>query len=272
MGGQLSDLLGYLADLPEAALAFSGGTDSSFLLWACGQAGLDVRPFFVRGHFQTEEESRHALQSASSLGMDLRIIDVDTMSFEDVVENTPDRCYLCKMRVFSLIKSISGSEGYGQVIDATNASDGPSSRPGMRALKELGIISPLRECGLTKPAIRELSRRAGLDNWNVPSNSCLATRVPTGTRITAEDLRRIEKTEEKLRPFGLKDFRVRSLGGTARLEVVPSEEHFLMENRSAIEAAILEEYGQVEYGLRKAGLRSLSFRAHQRIPVFAFLR
>lgn len=254
MKSPLDDLLGYLSELPKTALAFSGGTDSNFLLWACREAGTDVKPIFVRGDFQTEEESLHAINAASHLGKDLNIVDVDTLSFEDVIDNTPDRCYLCKRRVFTLIKGISAAEGYGCVIDATNASDDPSARPGMRALRELGIISPLRECGLTKPIIRELSKEAGLDNWNTPSNSCLATRIPTGTRITAESLHKVEITEGKLRSFGLTDFRVRSLGDKARLEIVPAEQKFLQDNRSSIEDIILEEYNSIEYGSRKPGL------------------
>ena len=131
------------------------------------------------------------------------MIDIDTLSFSEVAANTPDRCYLCKKNVFTPIKEISESDGRLRVIDATNASDDPSSRPGMRALRELGVVSPLRECGLTKPTVRMLSKEAGLDNWNVPSNSCLATRIPTGTRITADALEQVERTEMKLRAFGL---------------------------------------------------------------------
>ncbi len=254
MSDYLDHLLGYLSELPKTALAFSGGTDSNFLLWACREAGTDVVPIFVRGDFQTEEEFLHAISAASYLGKDLKIIEVDTLSFEDVISNTPDRCYLCKRRVFTLIKDMSAAEGYECVIDATNASDDPSTRPGMRALTELGIVSPLRECGLTKPIVRELSKRAGLDNWNTPSNSCLATRIPVGTRITAENLHMVEITESRLRSFGLKDFRVRSLGNKARLEVVSAERKILEDHKSSIERIVLDEYNSVEYGTRQPGL------------------
>lgn len=254
MDGSLDSLLGYLSDLPRAALAFSGGTDSSFLLWACMKAGADVRPYFVRGNFQTADESEHAAKVASLLGADLKVIDIDTLSFSEVAANTPDRCYLCKKNVFTLIKEISESDGRLRVIDATNASDDPASRPGMRALRELGVVSPLRECGLTKPTVRMLSKEAGLDNWNVPSNSCLATRIPTGTRITADALEQVERTEMKLRAFGLMDFRVRSFGDTAKLEIVPAEQSFVDGHISEISEMILEDYQSVIFGVRQPGL------------------
>ncbi len=249
---QLSE---YLSSLGKAALAFSGGTDSYFLLWACRQSGMDVKPYFVKGAFQTQEESVHAVAAASALGMDLSVLEVDTLSFEEVVENSADRCYLCKRRVFSLILERACSDGYDIVMDATNASDDPSVRPGMRALTELGIRSPLRECDITKPELRELSKAAGLDNWDTPSNSCLATRIPTGTRITAEDLQKVEYVESRLKIFGLRDFRLRSFGDRARLETVPGEESFVEENRSEIEMIVLSRYRQIEFGTRVPGLR-----------------
>ncbi len=251
---KLQQLSEYLSSFGKVALAFSGGTDSYFLLWACRRSGVDVRPYFVKGAFQTEEESIHAISAASGLGTELTVLEVDTLSFDEVIENTLDRCYLCKRRVFSLILEKASSDGYDIVIDATNASDDPSVRPGMRALTELGIRSPLMECGLTKPMVRELSKAAGLDNWDTPSNSCLATRIPTGTRITAEDLQKVEYVEGRLKALGLRDFRLRPLGDRARLETVPGEESFVAENKPVIESIILSRYSRIEFGTRVPGL------------------
>ena len=208
---------------PKRALAFSGGTDSSYLLWACIELGMDVRPYFVKGAFQTDSELERANDFCERLGVVLTVIEVDILADEEIISNPEDRCYLCKRKVFSMIRDVSSKDGCFDIMDATNASDDPAIRPGMRALAELGVLSPLKECGLTKPEIRELSRLAGLDNWDVPSDSCLATRILTGYRITADDLRKVESAEREIRELGFRDFRVRSFDSRCRLDTVPTQ-------------------------------------------------
>ena len=194
---------------PKAALAFSGGVDSAYLLWAGLQAGAEVWPYFVKTPFQPRFELEDAYRLCEQLDVDLIVLDYDVLTDETVVSNPPDRCYHCKRWMFSKLKRYAASEGFSLLLDGTNASDDGGDRPGMRALAELEVRSPLRECGLTKAQIRELSRQAGLFTWDKPSYACLATRVPTGQTITRVDLERVERGEDALSRLGFRDFRLR---------------------------------------------------------------
>ena len=235
----------------RVALAFSGGTDSSYLLYAAKECGADVVAYHVSSQFQPGFETKDAVRFARLLGVPLKIIETDILSDDRIAENPPERCYLCKRRVFSEILQAAKRDGAGTVIDATNASDDPSARPGMRALEELGIVSPLRLCGIGKTDIRRLSRETGLPTWNMPSNSCLATRIPAGTRLTAENLERTEKAEDELRLLGLREFRVRSAGTAARLEVVPEEKEKAESLRESIRRILLKYYSDVIFAERR---------------------
>lgn len=165
----------FFQDHPQGALAFSGGVDSAFLLWAGLRAGADLRPCFVKTPFQPQFELEDSRRLCARLGVALTVIELDVLDDPAVSSNPPDRCYHCKRRLFShLIDWAAGTE-LPLVLDGTNASDDAGDRPGMRALEELGVRSPLRECGLTKERIRALSREAGLFTWNKPSYACLAT-------------------------------------------------------------------------------------------------
>ena len=235
----------------RVALAFSGGTDSSYLFYAAKECGADVVAYHVSSQFQPGFETGDAVRFAGSLGAPLKIIETDILSDDRIAENPPERCYLCKRRVFSDILQAAERDGAGTVIDATNASDDPSARPGMRALEELGVVSPLRLCGIGKTDIRRLSREAGLPTWNMPSNSCLATRIPTGTRLTAENLERTERAEDGLRSLGLREFRVRTAGTAARLEIVPGEREKAESLREDILRVLLKYYTDVIFAERR---------------------
>lgn len=208
---------------PKAALAFSGGTDSAYLLYAANECGADVQPYYIKTAFQPEFEYIDALKLCDELNIKLNIIEYDILSDESISQNPPDRCYYCKKRMFTRLKEHAAADGYDLLTDGTNASDNADDRPGMRALKELGVRSPLRECGLTKDTIRELSKNAGLFTWNKPAYACLATRVPTGSTVSAALLRRIECAENELAKMGFSDFRVRVYGGAARIQLREDE-------------------------------------------------
>lgn len=207
----------------HAALAFSGGADSSYLLYAALQCGADVKPYTVKTPFQPESELADARRMAEHLGASLTVLQCDILSFPKVAENPTDRCYFCKQALFSLLKQRSRADGYPVLIDGTNASDDAGDRPGMRALKELGVRSPLRECGLAKSEIRRRSKETGLFTWNKPSYACLATRIPAGVTISDEMLRRVEHAESALFRLGFADFRVRVFCGAARIQL-PAEQ------------------------------------------------
>ena len=154
---------------PKAALGFSGGVDSAYLLYAAKKYGADVRAYFVKSQFQPAFELEDARRLARQLNADMRIISCDILSNETVAANPENRCYYCKQSIFGLLKQAAAEDGYTCIIDGTNASDQSGDRPGMRALSEMEVLSPLRLCGLTKAEIRERSKEAGLFTWDKPS-------------------------------------------------------------------------------------------------------
>ena len=206
---------------PKAALAFSGGVDSSYLLYAARQLGADVKAYYVKTAFQPEFEYQDALRLASQLGADIQVLTPDVLACPDVTVNPKNRCYFCKQHIFGNILRQAKADGYDTVLDGTNASDQVSDRPGMKALQEMKVLSPLRLTGLTKAEIRRLSQEAGLFTWDKPSYACLATRIPTGTEITGADLARTEWAEDHLMRLGFRDLRVRQLSGDLALVQLP---------------------------------------------------
>ena len=239
------DLNLFFAQNPKAALAFSGGVDSAYLLYAARQAGANVTAYYVRTPFQPQFEYDDAVKLAQELKMPMRTIGMDVLEDPNVVANPANRCYYCKRRIFTAILEAARADGYSLILDGTNASDDASDRPGMVALRELEVRSPLRECGLTKPEIRRLSKEAGLFTHDKPAYACLATRIPTGEAITREKLARTEDAEDFLRNLGARDFRVRTFHDTARIQVTAEELHLVQENREEIVGRLKQAYSGV---------------------------
>ena len=188
---------------PKAALAFSGGVDSSYLLYAARQLGADVKAYYVKTAFQPEFEYQDALRLASQLGADIQVLTLDVLACPDVTVNPKNRCYFCKQHIFGNILRQAKADGYDTVLDGTNASDQVSDRPGMKALQEMKV------------------HEAGLFTWDKPSYACLATRIPTGTEITGADLARTEWAEDHLMSLGFRDLRVRQMSGDLALVQLP---------------------------------------------------
>ena len=186
--------------------------------------GRDWRAYYVHSAFQPALELVDAKQVAAQCGMPLTVIEADIFQHPEVIANPANRCYYCKHRIFAAILRQGASDGYSLVIDGTNASDDAGDRPGMKALRELEVRSPLRECGLTKGDVRALCREAGLFVWNKPSYACLATRIPAGTPITEEALRKVEQGEDLLASMGFRDFRIRLRGGAAVIQVTEDQQ------------------------------------------------
>ena len=203
------ELRDFFAAHPRVALAFSGGTDSAYLLYAARAAGAQVGAYYLKTAFQPAFEREDARRLAAALGAPLAEVGLEILSCPGAAENGPDRCYHCKRAMFTALMARAAADGYDTVIDGTNASDRSDDRPGMRALRELGVLSPLRLCGVTKADVRRLSRAAGLFTWDKPAYACLATRVPTGTAIRAADLARVERGEAALMALGYRDLRLR---------------------------------------------------------------
>jgi len=239
----------------RAALAFSGGADSAFLLWAGVKAGAEVRPYFAKTPFQPRFELEDARRLCTQLGAELTVAEYDILTDPQVTANPPDRCYHCKKRLFTLLRERAEADGLPLLLDGTNASDDAGDRPGMRALRELGVRSPLRECGLTKEKIRELSRQAGLFTWDKPSYACLATRVPAGRPITREDLERVERGEERLSGLGFRDFRLRLTPTGCKLQVRSGQLPLALERRTDILSALDPDFSEVTLDLRPRAVK-----------------
>jgi len=240
------DLKDFFRENPKAAVAFSGGVDSSYLLSAAVGCGADVRAYYVKSSFQPQFELDDAIRLAQSIGADMRIIEVDVLAFPEVTENSRERCYFCKKRIFGAICEAARRDGFRLILDGTNASDDAADRPGMRALREMEVRSPLRECGLTKGEIRELSKRAGLFTWDKPAYACLATRIPAGVEITAQRLAATEAAEDFLFSLGFSDFRVRlAAGNAARVQLRAEQMPRALENRERIVKELKKHYSAV---------------------------
>lgn len=243
----------FFTEHPKAALAFSGGVDSAYLLYAAKAAGADVRAYYVKSAFQPQFELEDAKRLAGELMADMRILETDVLAVQTVADNPGDRCYHCKKLIFQTIAAAAQADGYTVLLDGTNASDEEGDRPGMRALRELSVRSPLRECGLTKEKIQSLSRKAGLFTWKKPAYACLATRIPTGEQITKEKLAAIESAEDYLFSLGFTDFRVRRYGEAARLQFPAEQFGKVLENREEIVRELKRYYHAVLLDMEARG-------------------
>lgn len=228
----------FFTEHPKAALGFSGGVDSSYLLWAAVNAGADIAPYYIQTAFQPAFELEDAKRLCEQIGVKLNVIQLDALADPRVAANPANRCYYCKVGLFGALRARAKADGYDLLLDGTNASDDAGDRPGMKALREMEVRSPLRECGLTKAMIRQESRKAGLFTWDKPAYACLATRVPTGRTITPELLRRVEGAETALFALGFTDFRVRLYDEAARLQLPEGQLAKAVEQRQAIRQAL----------------------------------
>lgn len=181
------------------ALAFSGGTDSALLLSALAhlyrEAPFPLTALVMQSPLQFPEETQEARAQAERLQVPCEVCTIDTLALEQVRHNPPDRCYWCKRHFFSVFSQKAAAAGLNTLMDGTNADDLRSYRPGLRALREYGVVSPLAELGFSKQEVRALARELAVPVWNRPSAPCLATRLPYGTELTPELLGRIAKAE-----------------------------------------------------------------------------
>lgn len=239
----------YFSTHPRAALAFSGGVDSAYLLWAGKHYGCDLTAYYVHTAFQPEFEFRDAQRLAQEVGVPMVVVETDILAVPLAAANGPDRCYHCKKALFTKLWETARRDGHTLLLDGTNASDDAGDRPGMKALRELAVESPLRLCGLTKADVRASSKEAGLFTWDKPAYACLATRVPTGRAITKEDLERVEKSEDALFALGFTDFRVRLLADAARIQLPEDQWDRAAGQRKKILAALKPWFSAVTLDL-----------------------
>lgn len=213
-------LINYLADLGDAVIAFSGGVDSTFLLKAAHDAiGDKLLAITVRTPYIPDWEIDEARNFAAKLGVSHEIIELPVT--DEILNNPENRCYLCKSFIFKKIREIADRKGFINLADGTNSDDSADSRPGMRALQELNVLSPLKENGFGKQDIRKFSRIMDLPTWEKPAYACLLTRIPYNTHVKEDLLRSIEKAEKFLIDLGIRAVRVRVHGDLARIETDP---------------------------------------------------
>jgi pyridinium-3,5-biscarboxylic acid mononucleotide sulfurtransferase len=238
---KLKRLRGILKKMDGALLAFSGGVDSSFLLKVATTA---LKDRFLAVTWVSQAIPGSELEQARALAKKLKVrhLFIAGRPPEEFWKNYPRRCYYCKKALFGRLKKFARGRGLSCVLDGSNADDSNDFRPGTRALKELGIRSPLKEAGMNKQEIRRLSRAMGLANWNRPAMACLASRIPYGEKITARKLSMIDKAEELIRSLGFDQVRVRLRGQLARIEVAP-EKIVLAAKKSKMISARLKSMG-----------------------------
>lgn len=207
-----------------AVVGYSGGADSSLVAKAAHDAlGNRAIAVLVDSCLVTRHEIDEAVALAHNIGLNLVQVSLNPLEIDKVAANPPDRCYHCKLAIFGRIVGIARERGLPWIIDGSNADDESDYRPGTAAAEQLGVRSPLKELDITKEQVRAMSKKLGLRTWNKPSSACLATRVPYGTELTREILRRIEQAENVLRELNFKQLRVRDHGEIARIEVPPED-------------------------------------------------
>lgn len=240
--GQLKDRI---ASEGKAAVAFSGGVDSVFLLYAAKEAlGEQVLALTVSLHAVPKKELEEAASFCITYNIRHRIEKVDEFGIKGFADNPPDRCYLCKKTLFTKMLAIAKEEGVPVLMEGSNLDDQGDYRPGLRALQELKIQSPLKDAGFTKAEIREMSRRLGLPAWEKPSMACLASRFVYGEKITPEKMEMVEEAEACLTALGFIQRRVRMHGNLARIELLQEDIPRIMEEN---------RYRQVQRRLTELG-------------------
>ncbi|HPT69854.1 MAG TPA: ATP-dependent sacrificial sulfur transferase LarE [Syntrophomonas sp.] len=221
---KLGQLIYNLGSMSSLAVAFSGGVDSSLLLKvAQGVLNRNVLAVIVDSPTLPRRELHDAVNFVKEMKVRYHVIETDNLLIEGFTDNPVNRCYLCKQDLFSRIKKITVDNNFEWVADGSNFDDLGDDRPGMKALKELGVISPLLEADLTKDDIRQLAQRMQIKTWDKPAAACLASRFAYGQKISLEKLRKVEEAEAYLSDLGFKQIRVRSYDNDARIEVFPEE-------------------------------------------------
>lgn len=218
------NLIDLFKSYKKAAIAFSGGVDSTFMLKIAKEAlGENVIAVTLRATVFPEDESEFTEEFCNNEGIEHHIIEVDLLADEEFVSNNKDRCYTCKKLLFDGALKFAGELGITNFCEGSIVDDDDDYRPGQRAIKELGVKSPMKEVGLTKDEIRYLSKEMGLPTWNKPSMACLASRFPYGKKINEKQLRMIEASEKYLMELGFDQVRVRIHDDVARIEIHPDQ-------------------------------------------------
>ena len=253
---KMENLKDKLRRMGRVVIAFSGGVDSTFLVKVAYEVlGKNVIAVTAASSTYPKTELEEAKRLARLIGVRHIIVNSEETEVENFKRNPPNRCYYCKKELFSRLKEIAKKEKINYVLDGTNYDDLTDFRPGMKALRELNIISPLKDVKLTKEDIRNLSKLMNLDTWDKPACACLASRFPYGIRITKERLDRVEKAENVIRNLGIRQLRVRYHNEIARIEVNKKDMQLLLEHSDSI-VKKFKELGFIYVTLDMEGYRT----------------
>ena len=235
-----------LTGMKGAVLAYSGGVDSSVLLRAASEVlGPNLIAVTAISETYPPGELEPAKQFAAALEVRHLVLSTAELARDEFARNAPDRCFHCKSELFSKLRQIADSEGIAHILDGSNADDVHDYRPGRTAARELAVRSPLAEAGLTKQDIRSLARRMNMPMWDKPSLACLSSRIPYGTRITLDLLRKIQAAEDIVRAVGIRQVRVRHHGDIARIEV--SQEDLLRFSAAEVRQRVVAAFKELGY-------------------------
>lgn len=255
----LEKLENRLKELGKVAIAYSGGIDSTFLLYVANKVLLkeNVIAIIADGNMVARKDYKEAILFLKENNFEFREIPYNPLNITEFKENHKDRCYQCKKKLMSKIKMAGNENGFRNVLDGKNADDLKVYRPGNKATEELGIISPLAELEIDKETIRKQAKELGIRIWNKPSNSCLATRFPYNTNLTKENLRKVELSEEIIKSLGIEKVRVRVHSDIARIEVEKKDFEIILKNEKVTQQ--IKELGFNFVTLDLLGLKSGSF-------------
>ncbi|MFQ3549797.1 MAG: ATP-dependent sacrificial sulfur transferase LarE [Armatimonadota bacterium] len=229
MNEDLKALQNFIKPFKQVIVAYSGGVDSTLVAKAANDVlGENALCVLIKSIFVPESEIIEAQTIAERLCFNFMMIEVDINSYDNILDNHPDRCYHCKKVMFSMLKKIANEKDIKTIFDGSNLDDSNDIRPGAKATEELGVLSPLKELGFTKSKIRIVAKELGLPNWNKPAYACLASRVPFNMKITPEILHQIDESESALSQLGFVQVRVRHHNEIARIEIDPIQMDKLM--------------------------------------------
>ncbi len=246
----------YIASLGSAAVAFSSGVDSTFLLYAAKEALKDnVIAVTASSCSFPKRELNEATDYCKKMGIRHFVVESEELKIEGFSENPPNRCYLCKHELFTKIRELAASQGIKEVMEGSNLDDNGDYRPGLKAVEELGVKSPLREIGLTKQEIRDLSEHFDIPTWNKQSFACLASRFPYGDTINEKKLGMVDKAEQLLLDMGFNQLRVRIHGDMARIELLPAEFDRFMDEK--VRQTVYDKFK--EYGFKYVALDIMGY-------------
>ncbi len=273
---RLRELESMVTPYGSALVAFSGGVDSSLALAIAARALPKERVLAVTSNNETYLPSELDLASglAGSLGVEHLVVNTRELDDPNYSSNPTNRCYFCKSTLYSDLEALAEERGYGCVVDGANADDEGDYRPGRKAAKELGVVSPLSRVGVGKEEVRKLAKYLGLPSWDKPALACLSSRFPYGQEITPEKLTQVARAEEFMRSRGFGQVRVRHHGEIARLEVGPDEIERAFAEREEISAE-LKDAGFLYVALELDGYKSgslntaLGKRGKKALPVIS---